>query len=192
VWKDLTGIRMCSKVTPGIRDYVNSTVSGKEIPALSYENARELGLLSDMDLLPRMDILQKEVLVPSVFSPSWWCCHKLPVPELMDIFDFEVCVQKGTLEMVKNPSVAFVKEPPGKLLHRLMVAESTPISSTVGGSRGTPVQVSNEDITDSVSEKVPAESTTHHADAATAHANAARADDAPVNEEEWNKWLAQG
>ena len=49
--------QMQSKVTPGIRDYVNSTVSGKEIPSLSYEDAKELGLLSGMDLLvPRTNI----------------------------------------------------------------------------------------------------------------------------------------
>ena len=67
VWKNLPDILRRSRVTPGIRDYVNSTVSGKEIPTLSHEEAKELGLLSGMDLLPRTDILQREVLAPSVF-----------------------------------------------------------------------------------------------------------------------------
>jgi len=131
VWKNLPDIRSCSRVTPGIRDYVNSTVSGKEIPTLSYKEAKELWLLSGMDLLPRTDILQREVLAPSVFSSFQWCRRKLSVPELMDIFYFEVRVQKGILRRAKNPSVAFVKEPHGKLLHRLMVSESTQVSLEV-------------------------------------------------------------
>ena len=150
---------------------MNSTVSGKEIPTLSYEEAKELGLLSGMDLLPRTDILQREVLAPSVFSSSRWCRRKLSVPELMDIFDFEVRVQNGILRRVKYPSVAFVKEPPGKLLHRLMMSESTPVSLEVVQE----IQV-NDDVSASSSEKpqvnhgvaessrnnISAESPTHH------------------------------
>ena len=180
---------------------MNSTVSGNEIPALSHEEAKELGLLSGMYLLPRTDILRREVLAPSVFSSSRWCRRKLSVPELMDIFDFEVRVQKGILRRVKNPSVAFVKEPPEKLLHHLMVSESMPVSLEVVQE----TQV-NEDVSASLSEKpqvnhgvaessndnISAESPTHHADEATAHTKAARVDDAPVDEEEWNKRLAQG
>jgi len=60
---------MRSKVTPGIQDYVNSTVLGKEKPALSYDGTKELGLLADMGLIPCMEILQKEVLAPSVLLP---------------------------------------------------------------------------------------------------------------------------
>jgi len=158
-------------------------VSGKEIPKLSYENAKELCLLSNMNLLPRTDILQQEVLAPSVFSSSRWCRRKLSVPELMDIFDFEVRVQKGILKRVKIRIVAFVKEPPGKLLHCLMVAESTPVMFTVEAVKDLQFN-SNEDGTDSASEKVPVESTTRHADAARANVKAARADDVPIDEEE--------
>jgi len=101
----------------------------------------------------------------------------------MDIFDFEVRVQKGILRpRVKNPSVAFVKEPPEKLLHYLIVSESSPVSSEVFQEP----QV-NHDVSDSSSDKLLSESPTHHADAATAHAKAARADNAPVDEEECNK-----
>jgi len=49
---------------------------------------------------------------------------------------------------VKNPSVAFVKEFPGKLLHRLMVSESTPVSLEVVQE----TQV-NDDVSASSSEK---------------------------------------
>ena len=38
----------------------------------------------------------------------------------MDIFDFEVRIKRGILKNVDSPSLAFVKEPPGTLLHRLM------------------------------------------------------------------------
>lgn len=39
------------------------------------------------------------------------------IPELMYIFDCEVRVKRGILKNVESPSLAFVKEPPGKLLH---------------------------------------------------------------------------
>ena len=41
-WRDSAEIRSRSQVTPGIRDYVSSVVSGKEMPLLSYEEARKI------------------------------------------------------------------------------------------------------------------------------------------------------
>lgn len=46
-------------------------------------------------------------------------------------FDFEVSVKRGSLKNVESPSLAFIKEPPGKLLHRLMLSESVPVVATV-------------------------------------------------------------
>jgi len=48
----------------------------------------------------------------------------------MDVFDFEVRVKRGILKNVKSPSLAFVKEPPGKLLHRFMASERVPVITT--------------------------------------------------------------
>ena len=93
-WRDLAEIRTRSKVTPGIRDYVSSTMSDKETPELSYAEAKQAGLLANMDLLPRTGILQQNIYAPSVFSTSRWCRQRLTVSELMDIFDFEDCVKR--------------------------------------------------------------------------------------------------
>ena len=79
-----------SRVTPGIRDYISSIVSGKETQKLSHVEVKDAGLLSNMDLLPRKDILQQNIYAPCVFTDSKWCRQRLAVPELMDIFDFEV------------------------------------------------------------------------------------------------------
>ena len=192
-WRDLAEIRARSKVTPGIRDYVSSIVSGQETPELSYAEAKQAGLLSNMDLLPRTGILHQNIYAPSVFSTSKWCRRRLTVPELMDIFDFEVRVKRGILKNVKSPSLAFVKEPPGKLLHRLMASERVPVTTTEvefedsssieSASAGSPSTCPADD---------PTVAPLDQAAAATAQAKAARADDAPVDEDEWNKRAAQG
>jgi hypothetical protein len=205
-WRDLAEIRTRSKVTPGIRDYISSIVSGKETPELSYAEAKEAGLLSNMDLLPRTGILQQNIYAPSVFSVSKWCRRRLTVPELMDIFDFEVRVKRGIIKHVKSPSLAFVQEPPGKLLHRLMSAERAPVITTerdgevVSALKSTPLKISppikDPSSDDSTAPKDPVTDPStapdEHADAATAQAKAARADDAPVDEDEWNKRAARG
>jgi len=60
-WRDLAEIRTRSKVTPEIRDYVSSIVSGQETPELSYAEAKQAGLLANMDLLPRTGILHQNI-----------------------------------------------------------------------------------------------------------------------------------
>ena len=68
--KDLAHIHTSSQVTPGIRDYVNSIVSSKETPVLSYDEGKQTGLLSNMDLILQNGILQQDLYAPRVFSPS--------------------------------------------------------------------------------------------------------------------------
>jgi len=97
----------------------------------SVQHLKQAGLLANMDLLPRTGILQQNIYAPSVFSTSKWCRQRLTVSELMDIFDFEDCIKRGILKHVESPSLAFVKEPPGKLLHRLMSSERVPLVATV-------------------------------------------------------------
>ena len=233
-WKNLPEIQKKSKVTPGIRDYISSIVSGKETQKLSHVEVRAAGLLSNMDLIPRKDILQQNIYAPCVFTDSKWCRRRLTVPELMDIFDFEVRVKRGIIKHVTSPSLAFVQEPPGKLLHRLMASERTPVISTViddedvscpkcplsdveratvgsteiydadsaalkrPSSESSPPSKdpsSQPSVSPSQTEAPAVESSAdpeNHADAATAQAKAARADDAPVDEDEWNKRAANG
>ena len=74
--RDLAEIRTRSKVTPGIRDYVSSIVSGQETPELSYAKAKQAGLLPNMDLLPRTGILHQNISIHMSDSGSIYRSHR--------------------------------------------------------------------------------------------------------------------
>ena len=90
-----------------------------------------------------------------------------------------------------------MKEPPGKLLHRLMSSESVLVVAMVvdgedkSSSGSTPKVATSELLTEDPSDE-PTGVPLDHADAAIAQTKAAQADDDPVDEEKWNKQAAQG
>ena len=103
-WNNFARLQRKSDVTPGVRDILDSTLSGTPVEQTRWST----GCISNMDTIPRAAISSVRVLAPSVFSPTGWCTCSLGVDEIMHSFDLDFAVRK---QMTKSIYYFFLTLP---------------------------------------------------------------------------------
>ena len=221
-WNDWTRLQRKSEVTPGVRDILDSTLSGTPVEKQRWSS----GCISNMDTIPRSSISSVRVLAPSVFSTTGWCTRSLGVDEIMHSFDLDFAVRKQMKNHYTTSTLPFLAQPPAKVIFRAM--EGARANPPLAGKRSLDDMRSSDRDFDSPPAKLaravstaidntmgapcippshepsplrgppsdfPSKDPSHaspQGEASTAQAKAAKADDAPVDEDEWNARAAQG
>ena len=125
-WDDWSRLKRKSNVTPGVRDILDTTLSGHEVDPCTTSDE----IITHLDTVPRANIAVVQVLAPSVFSSTGWCTRSLGADEIMNAFDVDFAVRKKFKNQYQPSDLPFLAQPPAKVIFRAMdCAKSVPLRS---------------------------------------------------------------
>ena len=125
-WDDWSQLKRKSNVTPGVRDILDTTLSGHEVDP--YTTLDEI--ITHLDTVPRANIAVVQVLAPSVFSSTGWCTRSLGADDFMNALDVDFAVRKKFKNQYEPLDLPLLAQPPAKVIFRAMdCAKSVPLRS---------------------------------------------------------------
>ena len=116
-WDYWDRLKHQSNVTPGVRDILDTTLSGHDVdPSTASDD-----IITHLHMVPCANIAVVQVLAPSVFSSTGWCTRSSGADEIMNAFDVrDFAVQKKLKNQYQPSDLPFLAQPPAKVIFRAM------------------------------------------------------------------------